>query len=335
MVERQRARQQRVDDAAQAPHVARESVGLLAEHFRRNIAQCAKRLLRRVAGTDDLGKTKIYDLWHGTVRAIAHHDVLELEIAMHDAELVQVLHAHRHLVRQVLDSLLWQGEAALLDVVEEVLALHVVENDEVGITVLEQVDQLDNITMLAHLEDLDLAPLLEDLNRLHVCFLDCLDRSLVTSDFVCGQLDHAELAFAQRLAQIVEVEQVGEAHGLEKHVHPVLLLFRAIEVENARFVWWEHDLDREESAVRLGAPLFSNVLHKSASQTVHHSTSVVLRVPVAEDLAAVEDSPVLLEPISLGLEVARAFHEHLLLVALVCIATEPFMDLLLQLARDR
>ena len=39
-----------------------------------------------------------------------------------------------------------------------------------------------------------------------------------------------------------------------------------------------------------------------------------------------------LELISLGLEVARALHEHRLLVALVCIATEPFMDLLLQLA---
>ena len=133
---------------------------------------------------------------------------------MHDAELVQVLHAHRHLVRQVLDALLWQGEAALLNVVEEVLALHVVEDDEVGITILEQVDQLDNITMLAHLEDLDLAPLLEHLNRLHVRLLDCLDRGLDTGDFVRGQLDHAELALAQRLAQLVEVEQVGEAHGL-------------------------------------------------------------------------------------------------------------------------
>ena len=329
MVEGQRARQQRVDDAAQATHVARESVGLLAEHLGRNIAQCAKRLLCCIAGTDDLGKTKIYDLWHGTVRAIAHHDVLELEIPMHDAELVEVLHAHRHLVCQVLDPLLWQGEASLLDVVEEVLTLHVFENNEVGLTILEQVDQLDNILVLAHLEDLDLAPLLEDLNRLHVRLLDRLDRGLDAGDLVRGQLDHAELAFAQRFAQLVEVEQVGEAHGLEEHVHPALLLISAVEVEDARFVWREHDLDREESAVRLGAPLLSNVLHESASQTVHHSASIVLCVPVAEDLVAVEDGPVLLEPISLGLEVARALHEHLLLVALVCVATEPFMNLLL------
>ena len=229
---------------------------------------------------------------------------------MHDAELVEVLHAHRDLVRQVLDTLLWQGEAALLDVVEEIFALHVVEDNEVGLTILEQVDQLDNITMLAHLKDLDLAPLLEDLDRLHVCLLDSLDSGLNTGDFVRSQLDHAKLTFAQRLAQLVEVEQVGEAHGLEEHIHPALLLVCAVEVEDARFVWWEHDLDWEESAVSLGASLLSDVLHECASQTVHHSASVVLSVPVAEDLIAVEDGPVLLESISLGLEVARALHEY-------------------------
>ena len=167
--------------------------------------------------------------------------------------------------------MLWQGEAALLDVVEEVvLALHVVEDDEVGlITILKQVDdQPDNVAMLAHLEDLNLASLL---GFILFAFLHCLNRGLnTTSDFVRGQLDHAELAFAQSLAQLpAEVEQVGLPMALRSISIQLLSACppRCRSRGCAICLAEEHDLDWKESAMRLGAPpLLCNVLHEKVRQ---------------------------------------------------------------------
>lgn len=56
---------------------------------------------------------------------------------MNDAKLMQIFDSKSDLVGQVLDSLLRQGEASLLNVIEEVLALHELENNKVGLTVLK------------------------------------------------------------------------------------------------------------------------------------------------------------------------------------------------------
>ena len=93
-----------------------------------------------------------------------------------------------------------------MDIVKEVLTLHVIKHDKVGLTVLEQIDELDDVVMLTHLEHFDLATLLENLDRLHVCLLDCLDSSLRAINLMVGQFYHAELAFTESLAKLVEIE---------------------------------------------------------------------------------------------------------------------------------
>ena len=85
------------------------------------------------------------------------------------------------------------------------------------LTVFEQVDQSDYVVMLAHFEDLDLPALLEHLYRLHVLLLHRLDGNLLLRVLVLGQFDEAKLTLAQLLSQVVVIEQVGEAHGLQQH----------------------------------------------------------------------------------------------------------------------
>lgn len=133
---------------------------------------------------------------------------------MHNAEAVEVLDTQSNLICQVPDTLLWQREASSLDVVEQVLALHVVEYDEVSLAVLEEIEQLDDVAVLAHLQDFNLSALLKDFDWLHVRLLDRLDGSQGSRDLVSRQFDHAELSLAQSLSKFVKVEQVGEAHGL-------------------------------------------------------------------------------------------------------------------------
>ena len=119
-----------------------------------------------------------------------------------------------------------------MDIVKEVLTLHVIKHDKVGLTVLEQIDELDDVVMLTHLENFDLTTLLEHLDRLHVSLLDCLDRSLRAINLVGGQLHHAELTFPKSLTQLEEVEQIGESHSFQKHIGPLLLFLLTVEIED-------------------------------------------------------------------------------------------------------
>ena len=233
---------------------------------------------------------------------------------MNNAKLVQVLDPHCDLVGQLLHALLRQGEPLLLNVVEEVFALHEVEHNEVCLTVFEQVDQLDDVLVLTHLQNLNLTTLLEDLNWLHVRFFHRLDGDLGIGNLVVCQFDEAKLTLAECLSKLIEVEQVGEAHRLQQHLRPLLLLVTRVEVEDARLVGWQDDLDGVEQPPSLGTLLFVDLLYEGAGQTVHHTTLRVVCISVAIDLVAVKNSPVLLEPISLRLQVARTLHESCVLV---------------------
>ena len=187
--------------------------------------------------------------------------------------------------------------------------------------------------MLAHLENLDLSSLLEHFDWLHVRFLDSLDGSLSSSHFMCGELDQAKLTFAKSLAKLIEVKEVCKAHGLEKHLHPLFLLLLRAEVQYAGLVGRQNDLDRIEHSVSLRALLLSDFFYKSASQAVHDAALGVRSIPVAEDLVAIQDSPVLLEPISLGLEIAWTLHEGRLFS--LWLVRETLMDLIIDTARSR
>lgn len=105
---------------------------------------------------------------------------------MHDTKLVQVLNTKCDLVSDVLGTALSQCKSTSLQVLKQVFPLHVVKYNVVHLAILEQIDQLDYIVVLAHLEDFDLPTLLEDLNWLHVLFLYSLDGHLLPCKIMSG-----------------------------------------------------------------------------------------------------------------------------------------------------
>ena len=125
---------------------------------------------------------------------------------MDDSKLVHVADAHCDLVCQILNSALRQRKSTLLNVVEQVLALHELEHDKVGLAILKEIDQLDDVVVLTHLEDFDLTTLLKYLNRLHIGLFDSFDGSCSISHLVSGKLHKAKLSFAESFAHLIEVK---------------------------------------------------------------------------------------------------------------------------------
>ena len=76
MVEGQGPRQERVDYAAKAPHIARECIGLLLEDLGSDVSQRTERILRRVVRPNDFSEAKVDDLRNGMLSSVSHHNVL-------------------------------------------------------------------------------------------------------------------------------------------------------------------------------------------------------------------------------------------------------------------
>ena len=72
----------------------------------------------------------------------------------------------------------------------------------------------------------------------------------------------------------------------------------------------EYNLDRVESRIGLKTYFRWNCLDKGTGEAVHNSAFRVTRGSIAMDLTTAKDSPVLLELISLSLQVANVFDEH-------------------------
>jgi hypothetical protein len=124
---------------------------------------------------------------------------------MHDAEAVQVLYSKPDLVTKLLHSGLTEVKLAALGVIERVFARHVLQHDEVVLDVLEDVDKLDDVGVLAHLQNLYFLPLLDDFDRLHVGFQHSLDCHLFVGFLVLGKLNESELTLAERLRELIKV----------------------------------------------------------------------------------------------------------------------------------
>ena len=69
---------------------------------------------------------------------------------MYDAIVVQIFQAQSKLVGQFANSVFAKIEIATLQVVEQITARHVVQHYVVVVTILEKVDKIDNVRVLAH-----------------------------------------------------------------------------------------------------------------------------------------------------------------------------------------
>ena len=127
---------------------------------------------------------------------------------MNDAKRMEVSYTLNHLKDNLLHSILRQLEFPFSDVVEQVFAWQVLENYKVIFVVLKQVDQLDYVLVLAHLQNLDFAPLLVNFYRLHVSLSNHFDCNLITIALVSRKFYYAKLTFPQVFLNVVKVVHV-------------------------------------------------------------------------------------------------------------------------------
>ena len=91
------------------------------------------------------------------------------------------------------------------------------------IVVFKQINELDDILVLAHLENFYLASLLVHFYRLHVSFGDDFYGKVATVLLVRCKFNDAELTLAQVFVDGIEVINVGETNFLSDCVSPHLL----------------------------------------------------------------------------------------------------------------
>ena len=131
--------------------------------------------------------------------------------------------------------------------------------------VLEQIHELDDVRMLAHLEHLNLSSLLEHFDFGHVFLFDLLDSSFSILLFVRSKLDEAELTLAKGFLQSIVLRYVRVAHGLAKPFDPLQLILLLCEKHESRLVRWNSHSNREVVlyllSLRLHAACFGSLRH--------------------------------------------------------------------------
>lgn len=100
--------------------------------------------------------------------------------------------------------------------------------------------------MLAHFENLNLTPLLKDLNMSHVLLLYLLDSNALARLLVLSKLDQAKLSFTERFIEGIKLEHIRVAHSLLQLIDPSSLVILFWEEHQTRLVWRNDELYRVE-----------------------------------------------------------------------------------------
>ena len=94
---------------------------------------------------------------------------------------MQILKPLDQLVTNLTHSVFPNTEITRLQIIKQVGAIHIVENNVVALCVFEDIHQRDNIRVLAHLEDLNLSLLLDCFDVCHIFLLNLFDSDFLTS----------------------------------------------------------------------------------------------------------------------------------------------------------
>ena len=143
---------------------------------------------------------------------------------------MQVEQSCADLMRKLLRALLTHRELALLKVSEQVSTVQLLHDDVNIVLVLKDVEQADDVGVLAHLENLYLSTLELDILHGHVLLCHDLDCDCLAGLLVDGRLHQAKLAFAKRVVYLVVVKHVCVSNHLLDSVQPFLFLFFACQI---------------------------------------------------------------------------------------------------------
>lgn len=125
---------------------------------------------------------------------------------MHYTVAVQILDSDANLIGEFFDARLRYLEVPVLNVVEEILALHILQHNIVVVAVLEEVYERDDIRMLRLLKHFNFTSLLVNLNLLHILLVHGLDGDFLARLLMRCELDETELALAQVVLERIVVE---------------------------------------------------------------------------------------------------------------------------------
>ena len=140
-----------MQEATQAPHVACLIIELALNDLRRDVARCSNSEVRFVhcAGKLD-GASKVSDAHTSFRREVAHQDVLNFDVTMHNSALMQVLKRIHHLSDNFLGVHFRKGLNWLfLEIVKQVTCWHEFCYNVVVLSILIRIDHLDDIAHLS------------------------------------------------------------------------------------------------------------------------------------------------------------------------------------------
>ena len=171
-VEGRFAREEDVQDDADAPDVALLTVGAM-DDFRCHVVRCAENAVHRVLVVDAPGRSEV-DQFDDRVLLILEVNVLRLDVAVHDRVLVQVVHGREELADHVCSLDLVEVQIRGHTFIQSASMHHLV--DEVDLLlVLVHFNHLANIGMVQLLEELDFLEEFAPLAKLKILFSDDFD----------------------------------------------------------------------------------------------------------------------------------------------------------------
>ena len=201
-VEGQLAAQQQEHDDSHRPQISLLAVPLHGQHFRSYIgerAACSVHLLLR---EDHLRQPEVGDL--EVVQLLSAQDVLGLQVAVHDAQVVQVGHALQQRLDQLRRLELREARPAH-DSLEQLTPLQHLHHDVDVAFALIQAFHPDDVGMVDQLQDSDLGAQQGLLLGFDRGFVYDLHRTMHPCHLVDALADYAEAPSAQLLADHVVV----------------------------------------------------------------------------------------------------------------------------------
>ena len=239
--------QQDVHDDAKTEDVGLATVAKVVQDLRSNVAWRAATSVQWLIVFDYGGETKVNDD-EGIQVLVAEYEVLRLQVAMHNVVRMQ----HNESIKDASQNsccILLLVLTTLLDLIEELLAIQVF-NDQVNVVVrLEDLVELQHVWVPNLSEEIDLVVQAQD--ALDVIlkhrFLDGLESKLALLCGMRGLKDLGEVAFSDDLANLVVASHVDEhakvLHELEPFFDVVLISLLQVGVDAVR----EHDHFVQES----------------------------------------------------------------------------------------
>jgi hypothetical protein len=95
-----------------------------------------------------------------------------------------------------------------LDIIKQILALHILEYDVVVVRILKKIDEGHDVWVLRHLQGINFSPLLVDFDWFHIFLVYCLNSYLFARFLVASEFDKTKLTLAQVRLDVIIFEHV-------------------------------------------------------------------------------------------------------------------------------